>query len=132
MVHAEVDVGGVRAAAQLYAELSNRVDPSSLSFEVLRGGDPSSSILWRIGSGKGQVFAGFHAGCSKVPHSMEGPVQSPLFLLPEERIVEEYDGLSLKASPAHLDWRGLRAVKPMVERFGGVRADLNGVLDGLR
>lgn len=132
MIHARVDDQSQGAAAHLYAELSNRVDPSGLTLEVVHGGEPASSLIWRVGRAKQPVFAGFHAGCSRVTGAISNSVEAPLFLLPEESFAREYRELSLKGYHAKLDWKFGRARAAESSVFAGVKADVNQVLDGLR
>ena len=132
MVHARIDEESERAAAHLYAELSNRVDPSGLSLEVLRGGEPASLLLWRAGRAKTPIFAGFHSGCSEVAGALGRSVVAPLFLLPEGSFDTAYKGLSLRGYQANLDTEGRRARPASKSVFAGVKADVSQVLDGLR
>lgn len=132
MVHAKVDERSLVAVADLYEEVSHRVDPIGLSLEVLQGGDPASSLLGAVQKVKGSAFGGFHSACSRVPAAMKGKVGAPIYLLPEESFELEFRELRLKRYEEKLDWgmTGPRAARRLA--FGGVRADISQVLDGLR
>jgi len=132
MVHAKVSDESLRAVARLYAELSHRVDPSGLHLEVLVGGDAAPMLLGYMRKVKGTIFGGFHSGRGQFPRALKGKVGAPLYLLPEESFVREYEGLSLKEYDSELSWRSRTTKRPEITRFGGVRADINRVLDGLR
>jgi hypothetical protein len=132
MVHAKVDDGSLKAVARLYAELSHRVDPSGLHLDVLGGGDAAPLLKGYMRGAKGPVFGGFHSTCSGFPVALRGKVGAPLYLLPEESFVREYEGLSLKEYDSELRWGARRDARPKITSFGGIRADINQVLDGLR
>jgi adenylyl- and sulfurtransferase ThiI len=132
LLHAETSGGGLRPVARLYAELSHRADPASISIEVLGGGDVASLLKRRLKSERRRVFGGFHSGCSQPPAFMKGDVISPLFLLPEEYFDREFQSLSLEDTLSKVEWKPGRARVAETRRFGGVRADVSQVLDGLR
>lgn len=132
MVHAKADDASLLAVAKLYAELSHRVDPSFVDLEVVVGtrGDPMA--LWAGLHGIKPVFAGFHAGCSDVPRMMTGKVGAPLYLAQEEWLETEAASLLTKPHLSLTDWHGSAAPPVQKLGFGGTRADVSGVLDGLR
>ena len=131
LVHAVVGERSLHASAHLYAELSNRVDPSGLSLEVLEGGEPAASIVACVLASKQPVFGGFHQGCSRIPPALRSGVMAPISLLPEESFEREFLGLGLRGLEGSLDWT-VRKSRPAKSRFfGGVRADVNDVLEGL-
>ena len=131
LVHAETNGVGLRPVARLYAELSHRADPASLSMEVLGGGDVASLLKRRLKGERRRVFGGFHSGCSEPPAFMKGDVASPLFLLPEEYFDREFQSLSLEDAPSKAGWKPGSEKVAKTRRFGGVRADVSQVLDGL-
>lgn len=131
LVHAKSDDASLLAVAKLYSELSHRVDPSFLSLEVIDSRSPASALsAW---SRKGGVaFGGFHAGCSSIPRSLGRKVGGPLLVLSEEKFLEEYADLSLKEYASKMDWAERRPVRVRTLAFGGKRADVSDVLDGLK
>jgi hypothetical protein len=129
LVHAAAGEGSLRGVAKLYAELSNRVDPRGLSLRVLEGGDPAGMIARYVAVEDGTKFAGFTAG-HKVPPEFRGKVSSPLYLLPEEEYVSKLRGLKLKSVDEKAMW-GTRPADYSERSFGGIAADVSGVLDGL-
>jgi len=131
MVHAKVNEESLRAVARLYGELSRRVDPASVALEVLVGKDPGKIVTW-VGRGKGPpVFAGSHAGCSNT-NWPSARITAPLYLAQEEWFRSQISSLTLK--PHESAPVSASGSAPPVETlvFGGVRADVSGVLDGLR
>jgi hypothetical protein len=129
LVHAASGEGSLRGVARLYAELSNRVDPRGLSLRVLEGGDPGGMISKYVALEKGTKFAGFTAG-HKVPPEFTRKVASPLYLLPEEEYVSKFRGLKLKSVNEKTRW-GVQTSVYRERSFGGIAADVSGVLDGL-
>jgi hypothetical protein len=132
VVHAQTVDIGLRPVARLYAELSHRVDPTSISIEVLGGGNVASLLKRRVKSERRQVFGGFHSGCTELPDFIKGNATSPLFLLPEEYFDRELQSLSLEDALSKVGWKPGRVKAAETQRFGGVRADVSQVLDGLR
>jgi adenylyl- and sulfurtransferase ThiI len=132
LVHAYVSDGALREVARLYAELSHRVSPAALSLRVLEGRSVGEAIASWAGKTGGQVFSGVHAGRSGSSLLLPKRVSSPLYLLPEEDYGSVLASLSLKGfdggSESAEPGRGLLRER----RFGGKRADMHGVLDGLR
>jgi hypothetical protein len=131
MVHVKVNEESVRAVAKLYAELSTRVDPASVAVAVLVGEEPGKVVNWVGRGGGGPAFVGSHAGCSNIQR-ISGRMTAPLYLAPEEWFRSEMSGLSLKPYEARLDWTNRSAPPIETLTFGGSRADVSGVLDGLR
>ena len=127
LVHAASGEDGLRAVAGLYSELSHRVAPRGLSLEVLGGDTLRGALSAYASKSKTDVIAGF---------SRPGKVhwipkaKSPLYLLPQERFSAEFEGLHIKAPDTQTDWEGGESRVPTA-RFGGRRADISGVLDGL-
>ena len=130
MVHAKVNEDSLRAVAKLYAELSRRVDPGAVALEVLMGEDAARIVNW-VGRGEGQlVLVGSHAGCSSI--KWPSRIRAPLFLAQEEWFRSEIATLSLRPYEAALDGANGSAAPVETLVFGGVRADVSGVMDGLR
>jgi hypothetical protein len=130
LVHAEAGEESMMAVARLYAELSHRVDPGRLSLLVLRGGGTASMMSQWASGARGPVFAGFHAEChgeKKIAKNIE----SPLYLLPEEEFNRIFSGLRVKPVDAKEGWdnRGAKATRMLT--YGGTRADVSAVMDGL-
>lgn len=130
LVHVKVDDESLREVARLYSELSNRADYSKLSLEVLDRG-AGLGALAEIASRGTPVFGGFHAGCSDIPERLAGLIEAPLFLLPEREFDSAYEGLGLKGKVDRQVWKNKSPSEVSRWRFGGLRADVNGVLDGL-
>lgn len=132
MVHAKADEESVLAVARLYSELSHRVDPSALTLEVLAGAEGVAMLNW-VSRRSGQpVFVGSHSGCSSLPEPMGTVMQAPLYLAQEEWFISETSGLSLRPLERRLRWVGIGSAPDHSYHFGGVRADVSGVMDGLR
>ena len=127
LVHAASGEENLRAVASLYSELSFRADPRGLGLEVLTGASVLGAISTYAGESKVSVFAGFSRGGED---HMLPDVIAPLYLMPEESFAEEYEALGVRASMTETDWRG--ESKGAAARFGGKRADISGVLDGLK
>lgn len=130
MVHAKVDDESVRAVARLYAELSNRADPTALHLTVLKGGDRLGSLA-RNSAKKRPVFGGFHLGGGEVPSLLER-VERPLYLLTEEEFRGTFSALSFKDDARAGQWESGRGARAGRLAFGGKRADTSQVIDGLR
>lgn len=132
LVHAEAGDDSLMAAARLYAELSHRVDPNRLSLLVLRGGGARQMISrWARGI-PGAAFAGFHAECHSEPKSIARNVYFPLYFLPEEEFDRIFSGMRVKSVDSRETWAGGGGKATRVLTYGGVRADVSAVLDGLR
>jgi len=130
MVHVKVREESLRAVAKLYAELSRRVDPSAVALEVLTGEDTARIVNW-VGRGEGEpVFVGSHAGCSDI--GWPSRIRAPLYLAQEEWFRTEISMLSVKPYEERLAWANGSTAPVETRVFGGVRADVSGVLDGLR
>jgi len=131
LVHAKVDDRSLRAVALLYSELSNRVDPRKLSLVVFEGGSVGRVLSkWTKGAGR-PAFAGFHAGRGRAPPRM-GSVTSPLFLLEEEEFEREFGLLGIREDDRRQRWSKGGAPSRRTLRFSGTRADVHGVMAGLR
>jgi len=129
LVHARHSEEGLRAVARLYSELSYRADPRGLSLEVLEGESVASTLAEYAGSFRGKVFAGYTPGAQgrQLPK-----VFSPLYLMPEEKFAVEFEALGIRSFDAPEEWDKKRRGRRLVRRFGGRRADLSGVIDGMR
>jgi hypothetical protein len=135
LVHAVTSDESLREVARLYGELSHRVDPGSLKLLVLEGAPVDVLIRNWLGSKRSrerEVFAGNHVGCSKQAFKdVLTEVRAPLFLLPEEEFGECLASLSLRGLPASDEPAGEKYGHIRQTRFGGKRADMSAVLDGL-
>jgi hypothetical protein len=131
LVHASVGDESLREVAKLYAEFSHRVDCTKLSLEVLGGGVGALAHASAASEGRAPVFGGFHAGCSEIPAALAGAAEAPLFLLPEAEFDASFESLGLKANARRQAWTDRPSAEVSRRSFGGVRADANGVLDGL-
>jgi hypothetical protein len=135
LVHVVTSDESLREVARLYAELSHRVDPTSLKLLVLQGAPVDVLVQGWLGSKRSrekEVFAGNHAGCSKRAFkNAVTEVRSPLFLLPEEKFETCLASLSLRGLPAPNELAGEINGHIRQMRFGGKRADVSAVLDGL-
>lgn len=131
LLHAKVDDRSLREVARLYSELSNRADYSSLSLEVLEGGEATRALMDRARRSGGSVFGGFHPGCSSVPKALKGSVEAPLSLLTEEEFDGRLSELGLRGYDVKQDWSAGKSERATIRKFGGARADVSGVLDGL-
>ncbi|HUI23770.1 MAG TPA: hypothetical protein VLY82_05195 [Nitrososphaerales archaeon] len=130
LVHAAYSEESLLAVARLYSELSHRADPRSLSLEVLEGESVAKALSGYDLSPKMQAFAGFAAGASGRLHLPR--VTAPLYLMPEEMFLAEFEGLGIRSIDVPEAWdREVRGAK-VTRRFGGRRAEISGVLDGLK
>jgi hypothetical protein len=139
LVHARNDDDSLRQVARLYAELSQRMDASSLRLEVLEGKGPAGDRVasW-MGGAKGEVFTGVHPECrgtAGMEQLRRYPVaQFPLLLLQEREVRARLDELGLRAKKAdraaELRISNGRAGYK-VKEFGGREADQNAVLDSI-
>jgi hypothetical protein len=130
LVHAKVSPESVTAVAKLYAELSHRVDPRKIELVVLEGGARALSD-WSARA-KGHVFVGLHAGCHDGARSVARSAAAPLFLLPEESFDSTFSSLGLRQFEGREKLSRGKRGPARASGFGRVRADVHGVLDGLR
>lgn len=131
MVHAKEGEPGLRAAAKLYAELSHRSDPRWLRLVVLEGGSVPSMLFAYVSDAKGEVFGGFTSSGGAPPPGFGGRVLAPLAFAPEEFFLAEYAGLGIGGDPAKTKWERGGGGKAASREFGGRRADVSDVIDGL-
>jgi adenylyl- and sulfurtransferase ThiI len=131
LVHAMVDDESLLRVARLYAELSHRVDPGALVLRVIEGSSIAEALARWSGEAR-ETFVGAHAWSRNRASGATMPgTAAPLYLLPEEDFERNLASLSLRDydGPKHQ----ARAPGTFRERFyGGRRADVNAVLDGLR
>jgi hypothetical protein len=132
LVHVGSGEEALRSAAGVYAELSHRVDPKKLTFTVLEGGGSPGKVAGLPGGGKRAVFGGHHAECHR-KSSIPAGVSSPLWLLPEETFDAVFADLHLvpEGVGSTLPDASKRGGHAAARRFGGRRADVHAVLDGL-
>jgi hypothetical protein len=130
LVHASTGEAGLYAVARLYAELSNRADPRGLSLEVLEGGSPAGMLAAYAAGSSEEVYAGFTPD-RPAPGALADRAQSPLYLMPEESFASEFGGLHVKGDERVTDWGDAGASSYQVRGFGGRRADVSQVIDGL-
>ena len=139
LVHARADDESLRQVGRLYAELSRRMDPSSLQLQVLDGlGSPGERLSTWLDAAKGDVFSGVHPECrgrrSREALRRYPSVLLPLLLLREDEVRAKLKSLGLKIKEVDdtpkLSVTGKRSPY-VVRRFGGRESDINGVLDGL-
>ncbi len=132
LVHATVSEESLLEVARLYSELSHRVDPRHVGLLVLEGGTVRQRIAGWAKKAQGRIFSGAHAGMAatvKLPHK----AASPLYILPEEAFARTLKPLGLKGYSGAQERGGRQGPGgPSARRFGGKRADVSGVLDGLR
>jgi adenylyl- and sulfurtransferase ThiI len=131
ILHAAVSEQSLREAARLYAELSHRMDSANLSLEVLNGEGAIGALKERMNEDEGIALGGFHPGCSSAPRKAEA-LKAPLLLMQEEEVDSRFLVLGLNGDPGVEKWTGRDRGTVTRRRFGGVRVDVNGVLDGLR
>jgi hypothetical protein len=140
LVHARDDDESLRQAARLYAELSHRMDPSSLRLEVLESKSPAGDrVLAWLKTAGGDVFTGVHPECRGMA-GMEllrryPSALFPLLLLQEGEIRATLDGLNIRGKTADraatLSASKGKKEKFSVKTFGGREADQNEVLDSI-
>lgn len=130
IVHAKENDRSLLAAARLYSELSNRVDPRGVSLEVLEGG-AIPVMLAKRAKHEGRVFGGFTPERG-APEDLQGVAWAPVYLLPEERFGAVFESLGVKPVLATADWHEKGASGYSVRVFSGGPADVSRVLDGLR
>jgi hypothetical protein len=131
LVHVEVAEESLRAVARLYSELSHRGDPRWLDLEVVRGGSVAGVLRSYGAESEVPVFAGFHSSGASVRTRLRG-VSAPLYLMPDEMFQSEYDALGLWPYDSPVEWGSKASPGRGRRRFGGVAADVSGVIDGLR
>jgi adenylyl- and sulfurtransferase ThiI len=129
LLHAKYSEESLRAVARLYSELSYRADPRGLSLEVVEGESVSGALSRYAASFRGKVFAGH---TPETPGRQLPKVLSPLYLMSEEKFASEFEALGIKSFDAPEDWDREMEGKRLVRRFTGRRADVSGVLDGMR
>ncbi len=138
LLHVFQSEDAIREVARLYAELSQRMDPSALTLTVLfprKSADPGKILrLWMRRLRNEVVFSGAHAECGNARLIRLAKVVAPLYLLSEERFRAINHSLGLRGDPSTLgesrERRG-RGVGFRAKSFGGKRADEHGVLDAL-
>ncbi|QQG49237.1 MAG: hypothetical protein HY247_02695 [archaeon] len=130
LVHARVNESSMLAVSRLYSELSHRVAPRALRLSVLYSKSPSAALSGWARKNGGEVFGGFHHGCSDVPLALAATAKAPLWILPEESFESAFTGLSTVDQSARADW--VEGTARWRERsYAGGRADVSDVLDGL-
>jgi len=129
LLHAKYSEESLRAVAKLYSELSYRADPRGLSLEVIEGESVTVALSKYANSFRGKVFAGYTPGAKgrQLPK-----VLSPLYLMSEESFASEFEALGVKSFDGPEDWGREVGSKRLARRFAGRRADVSGVLDGMR
>ena len=130
LVHATYSEESLRAVARLYSELSYRADSRALSLEVLGGESVAKALSGYLGSSKKQAFAGLTPGAARWRYLPR--VLAPLYLMPEESFMTEFEGLGIRSFDTPEDWEREAAGKKAARRFWGRRADVSEVLDGLK
>jgi hypothetical protein len=139
LVHARADDESLRQVGRLYAELSQRLDPSTLKLLVLDGvGSPGERLATWLDGASGDVIAGVHPECRgrRARAALKGhpSVLTPLLLLQEDEVRAKLDSLGIKVKggdrTSTLSVTG-RKTPYVVRRYGGRESDINGVLDGL-
>jgi len=142
LVHARDDDESLRQVARLYAELSQRIDASSLRLEVLEGeglaGDRVLAWLSEEAAGGGDVFTGVHPECRGMA-GMEllrryPAALFPLLLLQEGEIRSRLEDLNIRGKTVdRTATLGASKTKEgfSVKEFGGREADQNEVLDSI-
>jgi len=130
LIHAAYTEESLRAVARLYSELSHRADPRGLSVEVLSGETVIKALSGHAGSSGMLAFGGFSAGGAGRQHLAN--VLAPLYLMSEDRFAIEFEELGIESYDVSEDWSKKVEGERPVRRFGGRRADVSGVLDGLK
>jgi len=139
LVHSSVDDDSLRQVARLYAELSRRVDASSLKLQVLVGrSQPGDRLFSWLRRTEGEVFTGVHPECrgsSSMSLFRRFPsALLPLLLLQEKEVQSRLAALGLKGKSTDVS-SSLKATGNRgsfeVKTFGGKEADLNAVLDSI-
>jgi hypothetical protein len=130
IVHVDSGEVGLRAVAHLYSELSHRADPRSLNVEVFQGASLSRTLSDYARKSRVPVYAGFSRTGEPGPRTLTN-VTAPLYLMPQERFMSEFDRLGLRGAESETDWDAIDGGTPSSRRFGGKRADVSEVLDSL-
>ncbi|MDG6991596.1 MAG: hypothetical protein JRM99_09325 [Nitrososphaerota archaeon] len=131
LVHAAEGGDGLLAAAGLYSELSFRSDPRWLSLLVIEEGQVWRALRKRSPGGRGPVFCGLTASTGRSAWLAETGAASPLYLLPPEWFDSEFKKLGVRECKSAPDRGPGGPAKSVVKSFGGRRADVSEVLDGL-
>lgn len=131
LVHANGGERGVRAAARLYSELSHRSDPRGLKLVVLDGAPAASLLFGYAARAAGQVFGGFTPSSGPPDPRFGGRVLAPLFVAPDDLFREAFQGLGAGGEAAKTDWESEGGGRASSREFGGKKADVSEVLDGL-
>jgi hypothetical protein len=131
LLHYQESEESLLAVARLYAELSARTDPGALTLLVQDGGTLEMLAEGRPDKAE-TLVAGFHLECGDVPEKVKHLATAPLALLSEEEFKVSQAGLSVESLPSKHRWGTKSVHQPRLLYFGGVRADVHGVLDGLR
>jgi adenylyl- and sulfurtransferase ThiI len=131
LVHASDGDDGLLAAASLYSELSFRSDPRWLSLVVVEGGEVVKALRGAPPKRRDPVFCGLTAPARGGAWLAEAGAESPLYLLSEEWFDSEFKKLGVREWRSALDRSASGPTKAVVGSFGGRRADVSEVLDGL-
>ncbi len=131
LVHVAASDESLRAVAMLYSELSHRADPRWLSLEVIEGNTVLGAASGRAGQARGRVFCGVTRGSGRGRRGLKG-AEAPLYLMPEERFLAQYESLGIGGTGGTADWKAKATGRTRTRRFGGRAADVSSVLDGLR
>jgi hypothetical protein len=144
LVHFRVNDKSLREVASLYSELSNRINPDHLTLQVVIGTnitDPRRVFdQWMQRTRPWPLLSGLHLECKKRGYKeavrrAQRRILFPVLLSPEKTILEIHRNLNLKGYDEENDFikesKSDKKVEYRVLSFGGVRADINGVLDGL-
>lgn len=131
LVHVKSDEESLLAVAKLYSELSHRSDPRGLRLEVLERSSVPVALKRYAAGHMEPSFGGFTAAFGGVPDRLKGVMAAPLYLMPEEKFEIEFLSLGLKSYDAKAEWGKTGSEKYSVRSFGGLTADVSGVLDGL-
>lgn len=138
MVHSRgEDDESLRQVARLYAELSRRIDASSIRLTLLEGrGAPGDRLARWLERADGEALTGVHPEC-RGTRGLEllrrhPKALFPLLLVQEDEVRSRYEGLGLKvkASDRNRTLGAAGGEDRFTERsFGGREADQNAVLD---
>lgn len=131
MVHASDGEEGLRGAARLFSELAHRADPTGMRLVVLEGAPPASMLYGYVSRTKAAVFAGFTPQSGLPPQGFRGRVFAPLYVATEEFFSAEFGALGATGVRSKTSWEGAGAGRFRAREFGGRRADVSEVLDGL-
>ncbi|MCL4355708.1 MAG: hypothetical protein JRM79_04410 [Nitrososphaerota archaeon] len=131
LVHAAEGGDGLLAAAELYSELSYRSDPRWLSLSVIEEGQVWQGLRRLSPGGRDPVFCGLTASTGRSTWLAETGAASPLYLLSTEWFDSEFKKLGIRECRSAPDRGPARPAKIVVKSFGGRRADVSEVLDGL-